>query len=111
MREIVIALSTVPSGFDAPALARDLVELGVAACVTIVPAVQSFYLWQGTVNESPEQQLLIKTTRDRVAALWTALKARHAYDVPEFVVVPVLEGNPDYLRWVEDAVDSPKRLA
>src|SRR5690242_14127781 len=111
MREIVIALSTVPSGFDALTLARDLVELGVAACVTIVPAVRSVYVWQGAVSEDQEQQLVIKTTRDRVAALWAALKTRHAYDVPEFVVVPVLEGNPDYLRWVGDAVDSPKRLA
>ena len=111
MREIVIALSTLPSGFDAPPLARDLVELGVAACVTILPAVQSVYVWEGAVQQETEQQLLIKTTRDRVAALWAALKARHPYDVPEFVVLPVSEGNPDYLRWVGEVVDSPKRLA
>lgn len=110
MREIVLALSTVPCDFDGRALARDLVKLRLAACVTIVPVVQSVYIWEGAVQESAEQQLIIKTTRDRVAALWPALKARHPYDVPEFVVLPISEGNPDYLRWVAEAAGLPERL-
>jgi periplasmic divalent cation tolerance protein len=109
MREIVVALTTVPGGFDASTLARDLVEAGVAACVTVLPGVRSIYKWEGALNEDAEQQLLIKTTRDGVAALWAAIKARHPYDVPEFVVVPVLDGNSDYLRWISDSVVSAER--
>jgi periplasmic divalent cation tolerance protein len=100
MPEAVLALCTVPADFDPRELARDLISRGLAACVTIVPSVRSVYRWEGTVEESVEQQLLIKTTRERVDALWLAVKALHPYDVPEFLVLPILTGNPDYLRWV-----------
>ena len=104
MPEIVLALTTVPHDFDAPALARALVESRVAACVTVLPGVRSVYTWQGAIHEDAEQQLVIKTTRDTVPAVWTALKSRHPYDVPEFVVLSVVDGNPDYLQWVADSV-------
>jgi periplasmic divalent cation tolerance protein len=103
MTDAVLALSTVPSDFDVRRLARELVELRVAACVSVLPALHSVYEWEGKIEESDEQQVLFKTTRARVDALWTALKARHPYDVPEFLVLPVLDGNPDYLRWVAAA--------
>ena len=106
MGEIVLALTTVPGDFDAAKLARNLVESGVAACVTCLPGVRSVYTWDGVVNEDAEQQLLMKTSRDRVQDLWTSLKAAHPYDVPEFVVVPVIDGNPAYLQWVASAVAS-----
>lgn len=104
MPDIVLALTTVPHDFDAPALARSLVESGAAACVTMVPGVRSVYTWQGAVHDDREQQLIIKTTRERVQAAWAALKERHPYDVPEFVVIDVLDGNPDYLQWIADSV-------
>jgi len=104
MSEIVLALTTVPADFDSPALARDLVSAGLAACVTIVPAVQSVYAWNGAIETGREQQVLLKTTSERVGALWSALKARHPYDVPEFVVVPVVGGNEEYLGWIRNTV-------
>ena len=107
MSDIVLALSTLPAEFDAPALSAELVALGVAACVTILPGVQSVYTWDGAVDRSREQQLVIKTSRDCVDALWAALKARHPYDVPEFIVIPVVGGNDDYLRWVGESVKRP----
>jgi periplasmic divalent cation tolerance protein len=104
MDEIVVALTTVPVEFDARAFARELVESGVAACVTVFPAAQSIYRWQGAVEDGAEQQLVIKSTRGCVDRLWKAIKARHPYEVPEFVVMPVLDGNPDYLAWVRREV-------
>jgi periplasmic divalent cation tolerance protein len=109
MGEMVVALSTVPAGFDAESLAKTLIDLGLAACVTILPGVHSVYRWEGKVESGREQQLVIKTTRDRVAALWTEMKARHPYDVPEFIVLPIVDGNPDYLQWVGESV-LPERL-
>jgi periplasmic divalent cation tolerance protein len=100
MTEIVVALTTVPADFDAPALARALVDSRVAACVNILPAVRSIYRWQGAIEEADEQQLVIKTTREGVEALWKTLKEHHPYDVPEFIVLPVVEGSPEYLDWV-----------
>lgn len=104
MSEIVLALCTVPSEFDAGPLAKDLVDLGVAACVSVLPGVRSVYKWEGVVETAQEQQLVIKTTRPQVDALWTALRSRHPYDVPEFIVVPVTAGNEQYLEWVRKSV-------
>lgn len=111
MRDIVLALTTVPADFDSHGLAKELVDLRVAACVTILPAVRSVYKWDGAVQDSAEQQLVIKSTRDCVDALWSVLKTRHPYDVPEFLVVAVMDGNPDYLQWVRDGVALPEGLS
>jgi periplasmic divalent cation tolerance protein len=104
MSDIVLALTTVPAEFDPTRLAEELVGAGLAACVTIVPAVRSVYRWKGAVETGLEQQLLIKTTGAQVAALWSALKVRHPYQVPEFVTVPVAGGHPEYLAWIRDSV-------
>jgi periplasmic divalent cation tolerance protein len=66
------------------------------------------YTWEGVPQLDQEQQLLIKTTTDLVDALWEALQERHPYDVPEFLVIPVVDGSEDYLRWVERSV-GPRR--
>ena len=104
MSEIVLALTTVPAEFDTLALAHQLLGLGVAACVTTVPSVQSVYKWEGAIQTDREQQLVIKTTRGQVDGLWAALRDRHPYQVPEFVVIPVVGGNAQYLEWVRTSV-------
>lgn len=101
MSEIVLALTTLPGDFDATKLAQELVGSGLAACVNILPSVKSVYAWEGMPQIDQEQQLFIKTTTDQVDALWESLRPRHPYDVPEFIVVPVIDGSQDYLRWVE----------
>ena len=104
MSDVVLALTTLPADFDSATLAQDLVGAGLAACVTILPAVRSVYTWNGLPQVSNEQQLLIKTTTERVDALWEVLQSRHPYDMPEFVVVPVIDGSEDYLHWIDDSV-------
>lgn len=104
MRDVVLALTTLPGDFDATELAQQLVGAGLVACVTIVPGVRSVYTWQGKLQVDHEQQLLMKTTRDRIDPLWELLGERHPYDVPEFVVVPIAGGNEEYLNWVDRSV-------
>jgi periplasmic divalent cation tolerance protein len=104
MSELVMALTTLPADFDATALAQDLVGSGLAACVNILPGVRSVYTWEGVPQVDQEQQLFLKTTTDQVDALWEELKKRHPYEVPEFLVLPVIDGNEDYLRWVERSI-------
>jgi periplasmic divalent cation tolerance protein len=101
MTDFVIALTTLPPNFDAAGLAEALITGRVAACVTILPSVVSVYGWEGAVQRDQEQQLVIKTTRGQVASLWDALKSRHPYGVPEFIVLPIVEGNPAYLDWIK----------
>ena len=104
MSEAVVALTTVPGDFDATSLAKDLVGSGLAACVTVLPAVTSIYTWEGVPQVDSEQQLVIKTTRHATDALFELIRARHPYDVPEFIVLPIIDGSEDYLSWVEQSV-------
>ena len=104
MTDFVLALTTLPANFDAEALARELVGARVAACVSIGPPVKSVYSWKGEIEVGHEQQLAIKTSRHRTEALWNALRTRHPYDVPEFIVVPITDGNPGYLAWIKASV-------
>ena len=104
MSDVVLALTTLPGDFESTQLAQDLVGLGLAACVTILPGIRSVYTWNGVPQVDQEQQLFIKTTEDQVDDLWDALRERHPYELPEFLVVPVVDGSEEYLRWVETNV-------
>ncbi|HJU41482.1 MAG TPA: divalent-cation tolerance protein CutA [Vicinamibacterales bacterium] len=101
--QFVIVLTTFPSAGDAETLARALVDERLAACVNILPPMRSIYAWKGVTENADERQLLIKTTTHRVKALEMRLKELHPYDVPEFLVISVLEGSGDYLSWVADS--------
>jgi periplasmic divalent cation tolerance protein len=101
--ECVVVLSTLPADADAAGLASALVEARVAACVNILPPMTSIYRWAAAVEEASEIQLAIKTTRASVPALWDKLRALHPYDVPEFVVLPIVDGSAPYLNWLRDA--------
>lgn len=100
----VLVLTTTGLGFDARALARELVEARLAACVNIVPRIDSIYRWQGRVEEDGEQLLLIKTSAARVGALREELLRRHPYEVPEFVVLPIGETSDAYGAWLLESV-------
>lgn len=104
MRDFVLILTTLPADFDASGLAQHLVASGVAACVTIVPGTRSVYTWNGLPHIDDEQQLFFKTTGEHIDALRDALFAQHPYDTPEFLVVPVIDGSEEYLRWIDESV-------
>ena len=84
---VAIVLTTLGADADAATLARTLVEERLAACVNMLPPMTSVYRWQGKVEQDREQQMVIKTTADRVAALQTRLRQLHPYELPEFLVL------------------------
>ena len=100
--QFVIVLTTLPVEGDVEALASQLVEERLAACVNVLPAMRSVYRWKNAVERADERQLVIKTTRARVTALESRLRALHPYDVPEFVVLTIDSGSADYLSWLSD---------
>lgn len=104
--EYVVVLTTLPSNADAAAFARNLVAEKLAACVNIHPEMTSIYRWEGAVSEDAERQLVIKTNRAQVGALWERVRDLHPYDVPEFVVLPIIDGSDAYLRWIGDSTTS-----
>jgi periplasmic divalent cation tolerance protein len=100
----VIVLTTVGAAFDAGALARELVEQRLAACVNVIPQIQSVYRWQGRIESDAEQLLLIKTVEERVDALQSALMARHPDEVPEFVIMRMDDVRGPWREWLIDSV-------
>jgi periplasmic divalent cation tolerance protein len=96
-----IALSTCGSAEDAARLAQELVSRRLAACVNIVPGVRSFYWWENSVQDDSEFLLVIKTRVEALPQLQAALLELHSYDVPEFVVLPIVDGASAYLRWID----------
>jgi periplasmic divalent cation tolerance protein len=100
MTEFVVCLSTAPSADEAAKIGRALVEEELAACVNVVPGVRSIYRWEGKIEDSPEALLVIKSRESLIAPLTARLKALHSYTVPELVVLPIRDGNPDYLSWI-----------
>ncbi len=104
MSERVVALSTVGSPQDAERIARALVERRLAACVNIVPGVISFYRWRGELQRDAERMLVIKTRSEKLGALREALVALHPYELPELVALPIADGHPPYLGWIDESV-------
>jgi periplasmic divalent cation tolerance protein len=103
-RRPVIVLTTLGAQTDASVFARVLVDERLAACVNVLPPMASTYWWKGAIEEDREQQLVIKTTSDRVAALEARFHELHPYEVPEFLVLAVSEGSPAYLEWLGESV-------
>jgi periplasmic divalent cation tolerance protein len=92
---------TCPDQATALDLAETLVRDGLAACVTLSGPVTSVYTWQGRVQREAEVLLLLKTPVARYPALEAALLERHPYELPEILAVPIEQGLPGYLQWVE----------
>ena len=102
--EAVIVLSTWPAEEDPGPAASTLVEEHLAACVNMLPSMESIYRWKNAVERSRERLLLIKTTRARVDAVVARLKQLHPYELPEALVVPVVGGAEDYISWLAGCV-------
>lgn len=100
MEQVLLVVTNVPDAATGDAIARNLVEHKLAACVNCLPGVKSIYQWQGKVEQASEVTLLIKTTRSRYAELEAAIKSMHPYQVPEIIALPLACGWPPYLDWI-----------
>jgi periplasmic divalent cation tolerance protein len=100
----LVVLTTLSTVEDARQLVRALVNERVIACGTVLPAGTSIYRWKNEVKEEAEAVVLMKTEESRWDALVTAVRARHPYDVPELLALPVERGLQAYLDWLEAEV-------
>ena len=99
-----VVLTTAANPEEAARLGRTLVEERLAACASLVPAVQSIYRWQGKIESASETLVLIKTESDRLAALESRLRELHSYQTPEFLVLEVEAGSHSCLAWLRDCL-------
>jgi periplasmic divalent cation tolerance protein len=96
---------TAGSKEEADKICRRLVEEKLAFCVSTIPKIQSTYYWEDKIHVDEEFLLIVKTRKDRYAALETWVKANHSYDVPEIIALPIEQGLPAYLSGIDDWVD------
>lgn len=101
-----IVLTTAGSEEEARKIARQLVERRLAACINLIPRIESIYRWQGKVESSQEWLLIIKTTAYQFSAVRDAIGELHSYDVPECISVAIEDGSEAYLNWIVDSVDT-----
>jgi periplasmic divalent cation tolerance protein len=99
-----IVFTAAGSEEEARKIARHLVEHQLAACVNVIPQVESIYRWQGKVETAREWLLLIKTTARAFPAVREAIRKLHSYELPECIVVPIEDGSLPYLQWIEESV-------
>jgi periplasmic divalent cation tolerance protein len=104
MTDKIVVYCTCANAEEAGRIAHLLVEERLAACVSIVPEVKSVYRWKGAVETASEWLLAIKSSRERFDALRAAIEKAHSYEVPEVVAVPVVDGSPNYLNWIEGSL-------
>jgi periplasmic divalent cation tolerance protein len=102
MRDFIVVLVTVGSVADGDRLAQALVEERLAACVNRLPGIQSIYRWEGKLEQSVEELLLIKTRKALFPALEKRVRELHSYAVPEIIALPVVAGSVPYLQWLGD---------
>jgi periplasmic divalent cation tolerance protein len=100
MQEFILVYVTAGSPAEGDRLARALVEERLAACVNRIAPVQSVYRWQGKVEQSEEELLIVKTRKTLFAALESRVRELHSYSVPEIIAVPIVDGSEGYLRWL-----------
>lgn len=101
MTDKIVVLSTCATSREAKRIARSLVEKKLAACVNVLPAVQSVYRWQKKIEDTREVLLVIKSSRGLFESLCTELAKLHSYEVPEVVALPVVDGSEQYLQWMD----------
>jgi len=100
----IVVLMTAANREEAGQLAEMLVAARLAACVQIIPEIQSVYRWQGEVARENEVMLLAKTTRDRFDELELAVRGNHSYETPEIIALPAVAISEPYLAWLQEEV-------
>src|SRR5579875_1435188 len=104
MTDSLVVFCTCENRQQASHIAEALVGERLAACVNILPGVESVYRWQGAVEKAAEILLLIKTTSERLPALESRIKELHSYDTPEVIALPIADGSEKYLSWLREQV-------
>lgn len=106
MTDKVVVLMTCKSAKEAVRIAKHLLEKHLIACANLVPEVRSIYHWKGKVADQKECWMLLKSTRELMPALRIEVEKEHSYSVPELIALPIIDGSPNYLNWLNEELAS-----
>lgn len=107
MLEPILVMTNFPDNKGAVALAEALIDQHLAACVNVLSPCTSIYRWQGKVESADEIPVLIKTLRQHYDRVEQLIKMMHPYELPEVIMVPILNGLPAYLQWIANETQQP----
>ncbi len=102
--DFAIILTTVSTVEEGESIANKLVEKELAACINIIPKINSVYRWEGQIQSESEVLLLIKTTKDLETEVYRDVQNVHPYDTPELITLPITNGSDAYLDWMTNSV-------
>lgn len=100
----VVVFITAASQEEAQRIAELLLNQRKAACVNIVPRVDSLFWWQGKLDSAQESLLIVKTIARLLPEIIETVKKAHSYEVPEIIALPIISGNEDYLNWMDSEI-------
>ncbi|PQJ29903.1 divalent-cation tolerance protein CutA [Rubritalea profundi] len=103
--EVILVYINFPNRESARQIGTGLIEKQLAACVNIIPEVESIYQWKGEVKVENEVMVIVKTTASRYKQLEAFVLEKHPYDVPEVISLPLSQGSESYLNWVQDKME------
>jgi periplasmic divalent cation tolerance protein len=101
----LVVFITTSSYEEARKVADALVSQRKAACVNIVPSVNSMFRWKGKIEDTEESLLVVKTRAKLFTEVVNIVKGIHSYKVPEIIALPIVEGNPHYLKWIDEETE------
>ena len=101
----VVVLVTTATEEEAHSIAELLLNQRKAACVNIVPRVDSLFRWQGKLDSAQESLLIVKTATSLLSEIIETVKGAHSYEVPEIIALPIIDGSEDYLKWIDSEVE------
>ena len=102
--EAIVVFMTAANPEEATRLADMLIGARLAACVQVLPEMESIYRWEGKVERQSETLLIAKTLKEKFADIEREVRALHSYDTPEIVAVPIVAGSADYLQWLSESL-------
>ena len=100
----IVVLVTTKNAREANKISKKLLEEKLIACANIIKGIRSVFWWQGKIDTAQEVLLVLKTKRHLFKKLITTVRSIHSYDVPEIIALPIIEGDGDYLRWLDTSV-------
>jgi periplasmic divalent cation tolerance protein len=105
-KEHIVVFVTAKDNAEARVIAQGLLQEKLIACANIVDGVQSLFWWQGKIDEGREVLVILKTRRDLFDRVASKVKELHSYDTPEIIALPIVQGNSNYLDWINSSVSS-----
>ncbi len=100
----IVILITAKDKIEAKAISDKLLKDKLIACANIIAGIESVFWWQGKIDAAQEVLLILKSRRDSFEKIVKTVKSLHSYEVPEIIVLPIIDGNPDYLRWIDESI-------